>query len=668
MSFASALVAPDEQARIVALRGLQAADMACADIADGVRAALSSPVVRVRCAALRRWARIGDSVDESIRQSLLHRERAVRLCALVAVVRCGGENAADAARYALHDSHPNVVLVALRAIWVRRLLVDPAAIVVLVQHADRRVRAQAMVALARLAPAESLHYLTETLAHGELTEQRALVRCLGRHQVAGAAALLRPLLVNGHPLLAAALAALGELRDTTALRPMLSFLCSSDPLIRCTAQAALVAVGDPSIAPALRGALSDPRLTVRVAALQVLTTMGLPYPFADLVALLPFLEERDVRGLVAPAFSGEWHEVVARIRAVQLGPEVRWSKPIRTLIRRAIRAHPDAAHIVQALSSDVSGRMVLLLQPFFADMTYPLPVSAAWVQSLHLVNVQRGTVIWQRLWQQFVRDGYGVATFFAADPARALDVFGTDCLASMDERWLQHYRAHGSELHAQRYIQTTLQHSRAIPGYAGALAPAAVEWLTARQARARGTELVAIEAIVALRASDDPQRAAAVAARGVYGDVDALAAWLTRSQTSAAHLLRGLHSNPCVQIDGPLRERIRAVLRTVSNADEIITPLLRSPCPAVHVTLLPWYLERAFPAPNAALRAGMIACFPEHADAVAIIAGYAVESAGADGLFVDVETVQDPMQHWCEDDAGDADEEYPREQGIQTCE
>jgi HEAT repeat protein len=192
MSFASALVAPDEQARIVALRGLQAADMACADIADGVRAALSSPVVRVRCAALRRWARIGDSVDESIRQSLLHRERAVRLCALVAVVRCGGENAADAARYALHDSHPNVVLVALRAIWVRRLLVDPAAIVVLVQHADWRVRAQAMVALARLAPAESLHYLTETLAHGELTEQRALVRCLGRHQVAGAAARSSP--------------------------------------------------------------------------------------------------------------------------------------------------------------------------------------------------------------------------------------------------------------------------------------------------------------------------------------------------------------------------------------------------------------------------------------------------------------------------------------------
>ena len=77
----------EDTVRVAALRRVTRDHMhANPDILVDVRIALVSPSATVRCAALRCWQRTGMGSDSDVRSSLLHRDREVRIAALIAIL------------------------------------------------------------------------------------------------------------------------------------------------------------------------------------------------------------------------------------------------------------------------------------------------------------------------------------------------------------------------------------------------------------------------------------------------------------------------------------------------------------------------------------------------------------------------------------------------------
>ncbi len=68
---------------------------------------------------------------------------------------------------------------------------------------------------------------------------------------------------------------LGQLRDKTAIRPLISTLADKETLVRAGASTALVTIGSPTVAPLIK-ALSHPALSVRKNAAVILAKIGSP--------------------------------------------------------------------------------------------------------------------------------------------------------------------------------------------------------------------------------------------------------------------------------------------------------------------------------------------------------------------------------------------------------
>ena len=592
----------EDTVRVAALRRVTRDHMhANPDILVDVRIALVSPSATVRCAALRCWQRTGMGSDSDVRSSLLHRDREVRIAALIAIAGWSSDDGINACRIALRDAHDDVIRVSLQLVHTHALAVEHEVLAAHLGHANPEIACTVAVILAQRGNPTAFQMVEDWLVAGDSPSQRFAVREVGRIGVTVYVHHIRALLHPQHPCLGAAILALSRLGDRTSLRPLLSFLCHVRDDIRAEAVRALIHIGDVSIAPALHGALADERLYVRTAALHVLIGLDLPFDTAVLAGILPYMLQAAGGALLRPWLTGSAHIVATRL--LILHRETQWYQisESRYAMRCIIAAHPQAADILHALACVEDARIVATLLPFYIAGDLQLPSDTFLIALLAGGTVQHGTSLRPLADAYIQRHPQTMRAFWQVADATFRQYYGELCILTFAEQWhALLWQITSRELHG-RYVRVLASLIPIAPGYIARMPVAAIAWIEAGtewcSLNDRGYAHCVVEAWRLFQHSD----AVLPPIVDIYRDADFVRAFWGHNPSRIVHRMTELHRNPLVCVDLAMRNAFRTVLATHPDGMTICKELHDAKLPSLAVTLLPWYCDGTLPCPDEAL-------------------------------------------------------------------
>jgi HEAT repeat protein len=571
------------------------------DIARDVRIALLSPSVDVRCAALHCWQRTEQGYDADASASLRHRDGTVRIAALYTVIHWGGDDAVAACRFALRDTHDDVKRVALQIIQTHRLPIEAEILSAHLDHPDPIIVSITAALMAVHGDATAQQIVDTWLDDDASERQVVMVRTVGRVGLVTSLPRLRQMLLPQHPCLRAAVVALGRLRDTAILRPLLSFLCHVNDDTRADVVQALINIGEPAIAPALCGALRDERAYVRSAALHVMLGLDLSIPAEALLRELPNLRQHYAEVLLRLWLVGEATVVTERILAVHQHTDWVATHEARLCMRRIITAHPSAMQILGALDAVGDVCVSTTLHPFYVNGQLPLPTVKGLAELLARGTVYRGSSFRPLADAHIRRDSQTLYLFWQVADDSFRRYYGEQCLLTLDPVWfglIVQTSLHSLYVRAVRLFVALLP---VAPGYIARLPAELMHWIEAGAPSSnRGVQAEA-EAVVAAWRTFQQRDGAMPAAVDVYRDITVLRTFWGATPSRLGHQIQQLHRNPLMHIDASQRAVFRTLIREHSHCAELCVLLHHAQLPGLAVTLLPWYCDGTLLWPHAHL-------------------------------------------------------------------